>query len=216
MYENFLCSPVCFQITGKYKHRIYLFWCGMKMVTHCITLFIMCLAKLCGNRDMWYQYQYDIKPFIQTTFFLALVVRIQGGIRYGVKEITIYKRKTYKQPLILKYLSPMVDVYTQFYESLNKNISFIKEMVTKMDFKAGFVRLAHGRKRKEHKQRHNDKNSMTWTGIIQYKGVWRLSKKEELMAGDARDVKLTSFGTLNAMLRILDLSRQGLQILKEK
>lgn len=33
----------------------------------------------------------------------------------------------------------MIDVYTQFYESLNKNISFIKEMVSKMDFKADFV-----------------------------------------------------------------------------
>lgn len=60
------------------------------------------------------------------------------------------------------------------------------------------------------------KNSMTWTGITQREVIGRLSKKEELMTSDAGDVRLISFGTLNAMLRLLDSSGQGLQILKEK
>lgn len=43
-----------------------------------------------------------IKLLIQPTFILALVVGIQGGIRYDVKELSIYRRKTYQEPLIFK------------------------------------------------------------------------------------------------------------------
>lgn len=43
-----------------------------------------------------------IKLFIQPTFILALVVGIQGGIRYDAKELLIYRRKTYQEPLIFK------------------------------------------------------------------------------------------------------------------
>lgn len=63
-----------------------------------------------------------IESFIRPTFILALVVIIQREIRYNVKELSSYKRKTYKQPLICKYVSPMIDAYTLFYEYLNKNI----------------------------------------------------------------------------------------------